>query len=170
VTAHAHPLAVIRDAIAAGVDGIEHCTFMTEAGMDFAPERVAMLAERQIAVCPTLGNVPGASLPPQLTEILQLSGLTPQSRSERIAALGDAGVRLVSGTDGGIGPASRTDCSARASPNSSSAAWHPPKPWPPRRRSPPKHAESVTARDASVSVTTQTFSSSTVTRSPISPR
>ncbi len=104
VTAHAHPLAVIRDAIAAGVDGIEHCSFMTEAGMDFAPDVVAMLAERQIAVCPTLGNVPGASLPPQLMEILRLSGLTRESRNQRIAALRDAGVRLVSGTDGGINP------------------------------------------------------------------
>ena len=104
VTAHAHPLAVIRDAIVAGVDGIEHCTFMTEAGMDFAPEVVAMLAERQIAVCPTLGSIPGASLPPQLTEILRLSGLTRESRNQRIVALQDSGVRLISGTDGGIGP------------------------------------------------------------------
>jgi imidazolonepropionase-like amidohydrolase len=45
VTAHAHPLAVIRDAIAAGVDGIEHCTFMTDAGMDFAPDVIAMPAQ-----------------------------------------------------------------------------------------------------------------------------
>jgi imidazolonepropionase-like amidohydrolase len=101
VTAHAHPLAAIRDAISAGVDGIEHCTFMTDAGMDFAPDVVAMLAERQIAVCPTLGSL-GANPPLQLMEILRMSGLTQETRKQKIAALRDAGVRLVSGTDGGI--------------------------------------------------------------------
>jgi imidazolonepropionase-like amidohydrolase len=104
VTAHAHPLTAIRDAIAAGVDGIEHCTFITAEGMRFAPDVVATLAERQIAVCPTLGNAPGAVPPPQLMDLLHRSGLTVESRNERIAALRDAGVRLVSGTDGGINP------------------------------------------------------------------
>jgi len=104
VTAHAHPLAAIRDAITAGVDGIEHCTFMTPAGFDFAPDVIAMLAERQIAVCPTLGNAPGATMPPQLLDILRLSGLTQQRRYQKIVAMGEAGVRLVSGTDGGINP------------------------------------------------------------------
>jgi imidazolonepropionase-like amidohydrolase len=105
VTAHAHPLAAIRDAIAAGVDGIEHCTFMTDAGFQFAPDVIAVLAERQIAVCPTLGSAPGAKkAPPQLMEILRLSGLTQETRYQKIAALHDAGVRLVSGTDGGINP------------------------------------------------------------------
>ena len=103
VTAHAHPLAAIRDAIAAGVDGVEHCTFMTDRGMDFAPDVVAMLAERQIAVCPTLGSL-GANPPPQLMQTLQMSGLTQETRKQKIAALRDAGVRLVSGTDGGINP------------------------------------------------------------------
>ncbi len=105
VTAHAHPLAAIRDAITAGVDGIEHCTFMTPAGFDFAPDVIAMLAERQIAVCPTLGSAPGATkMPPQLLEIVRLSGLTPERRYQKIVAMSEAGVRLVSGTDGGINP------------------------------------------------------------------
>jgi imidazolonepropionase-like amidohydrolase len=105
VTAHAHPLAAIRDAIAAGVDGIEHCTFLTDAGMNFASDVIATLVERQIVVCPTLGNAPGAKkAPPQLMEILRLSGLTQETRYQKIAALHDAGVRLVSGTDGGINP------------------------------------------------------------------
>jgi imidazolonepropionase-like amidohydrolase len=104
VTAHAHPLAVIRDAVAAGVDGIEHCTFLTDSGIDFAPDVVAMLAERQIVVCPTLGSTPGARRPPQLMELIRRSGLTWEGRYQQIAAMGDAGVRLVSGTDGGINP------------------------------------------------------------------
>jgi imidazolonepropionase-like amidohydrolase len=104
VTAHAHPLTAIRDAIAAGVDGIEHCTFVTADGLSFAPDVVALLAERQIVVCPTLGNAAGVVPPPPLRDLLDRSGLTVQTRNERIAALRDAGVRLVSGTDGGINP------------------------------------------------------------------
>ncbi len=34
VTAHAHPLTAIRDALAAGVDAIEHCTFITATGIE----------------------------------------------------------------------------------------------------------------------------------------
>jgi imidazolonepropionase-like amidohydrolase len=104
VTAHAHPLTAIRDAIAAGVDGIEHCTFITADGIRYEPDVVAVLAERRIAVCPTLGHTPGAILPPQLRDVLSRSGLTPESRNQRIVAMHDAGVRLVSGTDGGINP------------------------------------------------------------------
>jgi imidazolonepropionase-like amidohydrolase len=104
VTAHAHALGAIRNAIAAGVDGIEHCTFMTEAGLDFAPDAIAALAERGIAVCPTLGTRPGTPPLPQIVDVLRRSGMTVESRLRRIADLRTAGVRLVSGTDGGIRP------------------------------------------------------------------
>ena len=63
------------------------------------------VSERQIAVCPTLGSAPGATkMPPQLLEILRLSGLTQETRYQKIVAMSEAGVRLVSGTDGGINP------------------------------------------------------------------
>ena len=39
VTAHAHALVSIRDAVAAGVDGIEHFTFLTAGGVHM-PEEV----------------------------------------------------------------------------------------------------------------------------------
>jgi len=113
VTVHANSTESIRRAVAAGVNGIEHCTFMTDTGMDFAPDVVAMLAERQIAVCPTLGSL-GANPPPQLMEILRMSGLTQETRKQKIAALRDAGVRLVSGTDGGINPGKPHGVLARA--------------------------------------------------------
>src|SRR5207247_747945 len=83
----------------------EHCTFMPPAGFDFAPDVIAMLAERQIAVCTTLGNIAGANkMPPQLLEVVRLSGLTPERRYQKIVEMSQAGVRLVSGTDGGINP------------------------------------------------------------------
>ncbi len=49
VTAHAHSVDGIRNAVAAGVDGIEHCTFRTRDGVEAPDELVAALVERQVA-------------------------------------------------------------------------------------------------------------------------
>ena len=64
VTAHAHSVGSVRDAIDAGVDAIEHATFVTETGFAPDPTAVTDLAARRIPVCPTLGFVPGATPPP----------------------------------------------------------------------------------------------------------
>jgi imidazolonepropionase-like amidohydrolase len=53
VTAHAHALVAIRDAVAAGVDGIEHFTFLTADGVQLAEDVLAAVAARGIVVCPT---------------------------------------------------------------------------------------------------------------------
>ena len=55
VTAHAHGLPAVHMAMAAGVDGIEHCSFLTDKGLSQSDEDLARLAEAGIAVCPTLG-------------------------------------------------------------------------------------------------------------------
>ena len=55
VTAHAHALVAIRDAVAAGVDGIEHFTFLTADGVHMAADVLAAVAAQGIVVCPTLG-------------------------------------------------------------------------------------------------------------------
>jgi imidazolonepropionase-like amidohydrolase len=47
-------------------------------------------------------------------EVLSMSGLTQETRKQKIAALRDAGVRLVSGTDGGINPGKPHGVLARA--------------------------------------------------------
>ena len=58
VTAHAHALAAVEQALSAGVDGIEHCTCMTPTGAGAPPELAERLAAAQVAVCPTLGFAP----------------------------------------------------------------------------------------------------------------
>ena len=74
VTAHAHALDAIVDAVAAGVDGIEHCTFFTADGVH-APDdvRAAIVAQR-IAVGATVGMVPVAGVvpPAELIRLLPL--------------------------------------------------------------------------------------------------
>ena len=44
MTAHAHALAAVEQALAAGVDGIEHCSCMTSTGAGPPPELVDRLA------------------------------------------------------------------------------------------------------------------------------
>jgi imidazolonepropionase-like amidohydrolase len=52
VTVHAHAVAAIADAVAAGVDGLEHATFWTEDGVDAPAHLIRMIAGQQIAVGP----------------------------------------------------------------------------------------------------------------------
>jgi imidazolonepropionase-like amidohydrolase len=104
VTAHAHAAAAIEVALAAGVDGIEHCSFFTETGVEIRPEVVEALAAAGVQVCPTLGVTPGSTPPPAILERLRSSGMTYESRRRDVAGLHSAGVRLISGSDGGISP------------------------------------------------------------------
>jgi imidazolonepropionase-like amidohydrolase len=104
VTAHAHALQAIRNALAAGVDAIEHCTFLTGAGLEIDDTVVAEMAAMRIPVCPTIGIRAGATLPPDVLEMQRKTGITLEARAQTVAALHRAGVRLISGSDGGISP------------------------------------------------------------------
>ncbi|MGQ0575449.1 MAG: amidohydrolase family protein [Pseudonocardia sp.] len=98
VTAHAHATAAIADAIAAGVDGVEHCSF---AGSTRAPDDlVDALVRRRIVVGATLGLAPSevlASPPPELARLLPII----LAAYRRLVA---AGAVVVAGTDAGIAP------------------------------------------------------------------
>ncbi len=102
VTAHAHALLAVEQAIEAGVDGIEHCTCFTDEGMDFSPDLMARLSRAQIDVCPTLGRDPGVDPPPRIREMLARFNMTFETRNAIVAAAHAAGVRIISGDDGGI--------------------------------------------------------------------
>jgi imidazolonepropionase-like amidohydrolase len=104
VTAHAHSLQAIKNALAAGVDGIEHCSFLVAEGIDVADDVVAELISSRTTVCPTLGMKPGAVPPPAVLEMLRRSGGDLDSRNRLFGKLHRAGVQLISGSDGGINP------------------------------------------------------------------
>ncbi|MEK0097043.1 amidohydrolase family protein [Streptomyces sp. A475] len=104
VTAHAHALVSIRDAIAAGVDGIEHCTFLTADSVHVPEEAIAALAAQGIVVCPALGRVPAAVSPPRLMEHMREAGPGYDALRRRVVRAHLAGVTIIAGTDGGIGP------------------------------------------------------------------
>ncbi|MFB9895189.1 metal-dependent hydrolase family protein [Planobispora takensis] len=105
ITAHAHALTAVRQALEAGVDGIEHCTCLTPEGVRLDDTLLAELAESGVAVCATLGSDPRVVVPPQVVAMAERAGITEAVLQEALARLHRGGVRLVAGSDAGIGPA-----------------------------------------------------------------
>ena len=104
ITAHAHALAAVEQVVDAGVDGIEHCSCITAAGIRTPPEVAERIAAAGIAVCPTLGRNLGAPPPLQILAVMARTGMTWTSRLAQVADLHRAGVNLISGGDSGISP------------------------------------------------------------------
>jgi len=99
VTVHAHAVAAIADAVAAGVDGMEHVSFWTADGVDAPADLIQLIADRRIAVGATVGMrpVPGLTPPPEVA--VRLPGIMASTRR-----LHQAGALMVAGTDAGIAP------------------------------------------------------------------
>lgn len=103
VTAQAHARAEVESAVAAGVDGIEHCTCGGPDGVRLPTRLLDSLAAGGVAVCPTLGAAVGGDPSPEELEVVRRVGLLPEQQRRRVALLHRNGVRLVSGSDAGIG-------------------------------------------------------------------
>ncbi len=105
ITAHAHGTAAIAAAVQAGVDGLEHVSFMTADGVDPAPpDLIRAIAEQRIVLGLTLGivPVPGAAVPPAIAA--RLPAIAANTR-----LLYQAGAPVVAGTDAGIAPVKPPD-------------------------------------------------------------
>jgi imidazolonepropionase-like amidohydrolase len=109
VTARAHGLPAVQMAMAAGADGIEHCSFLTDTGPSQSEQDLARLAQAGTAVCPTLGQAGPLVPSPNAAALLARLGMTPEQVVEmgkrRVGLMHAAGVRVVSGSDGGIAAA-----------------------------------------------------------------
>ena len=97
VTAHAHSVPSVEVGIAAGVDGIEHCTCLTARGIQAPPALIDALAARGIQVCPTFGRLPGLPPSPQGLEVMRRTGMTFRARFEQVGKLFAAGVPILAG-------------------------------------------------------------------------
>jgi len=95
ITAHAHGPAGIANAIEAGVDCIEHCSFRVDRGRQPDPDLIQRIAERGIAVSPTVGSAPTTS--PGVSTLAE-------SFLPILADMHRAGVRLIGGSDAGVSP------------------------------------------------------------------
>jgi imidazolonepropionase-like amidohydrolase len=107
VTAHAHGLAAVERSVAAGVDGIEHCSCLTPSGIRLPAELATRLAADHVDVCPTVGSLPGVDPPPHVQARMAAVGVTIEQHLLHVADLHRAGVSLLAGTDAGIGPTKR---------------------------------------------------------------
>jgi imidazolonepropionase-like amidohydrolase len=96
LTAHAHGPRGIADAVAAGADGVEHCTFVAAAGIEPDWSTVAALAEAGTFVGATEAWLPdGPPIP---------GGELVQQSWANLARMHREGVRIVCCSDAGIGP------------------------------------------------------------------
>ncbi|MET8678537.1 amidohydrolase family protein [Streptomyces sp. NPDC004647] len=95
VAAHAHGTAGIADAVTAGVDTIEHCTWMSDGGFDVREELIDEIVAKGIHVCPAAS--------PDWQGFAKRFG---QDRAKELFArvrwMDQRGVRLVAGTDAGV--------------------------------------------------------------------
>lgn len=109
VTAHAHALAAVEVAVAAGVDGLEHCSCLTPQGPRMPDDLLAALVARQSPIGAALMAPPPESYdraPPNIKKLMAQLGLTPQQmldlRRSATGRMHAAGVRFVGGSDAGI--------------------------------------------------------------------
>jgi imidazolonepropionase-like amidohydrolase len=102
VAAHAHGAAGVADALTAGVDTIEHCSFMTADGIAQDPALDARLADSGTPLSLTAANKPGGPMPPALATRLP-------ALLAHVQGLFAAGASCFLSTDAGIGPAKPHD-------------------------------------------------------------
>ncbi|WP_329602694.1 amidohydrolase family protein [Actinomadura soli] len=100
ITAHAHALDAVRQALAAGVDGIEHCTCLTPDGVRIDDTLLTALADSGIALCTTLGSDPDVVVPPEIIAVAARAGITQAALRETAVRLHQGRARLVAGSDG----------------------------------------------------------------------
>jgi imidazolonepropionase-like amidohydrolase len=98
VAAHAHGAEGIADAMRAGVDSIEHCTFFTADGVDADPGVLRELVRRQTVLSMTAAVVPGIT-PPYPAILKRLEAILANH-----TALYRAGARIVCSSDAGVSP------------------------------------------------------------------
>ncbi|MGH3981170.1 MAG: amidohydrolase family protein [Pseudonocardiaceae bacterium] len=98
VAAHAHGTSSIRAAVDAGVDTIEHCTWLSGPGVFEPDEEIARdIVAAGIAVCTANSNDWRPMAP-------RVGAERAQQIVGRVRWLAEQGVRLITGTDAGMGP------------------------------------------------------------------
>lgn len=99
VAAHSHGTDGIVAAVDAGVDTIEHCTWLTESGFDARPATAREMVAKGISVCPAVaGSWRGYAR--------RFGQEIADALLDRLRWLDEQGVTLVAGTDAGIPGAS----------------------------------------------------------------
>lgn len=92
VAAHCHGTSGIQLAVNAGVDTIEHCSWLARGTVqEYDPRIAEAIAEAGIHVCPTVS-----------CRSMSLGKDRWERRAERLTWMREAGIQIVAGTDAGI--------------------------------------------------------------------
>jgi imidazolonepropionase-like amidohydrolase len=95
-SAHCHGTEGIINAVHAGVDTIEHCSWLMPQGYLYNEETAGLIAEKGIYVCPTTtGHMAKWLNDPQMSDRMRV-------RLENLKSMISLGVKLAAGTDAGI--------------------------------------------------------------------
>jgi imidazolonepropionase-like amidohydrolase len=118
LVAHAHSLVAMENALAAGVDGIEHFSGLsTRQGSRIGDDFLEEVARRGVYVDLTMGNdrslhalLPAP--PPPIRQLMERFGVNSfdefySSRIVELDRLRKHGVRVITGVDSGMGPPKR---------------------------------------------------------------
>jgi imidazolonepropionase-like amidohydrolase len=101
--AHVHSPRSVADAVAAGIDTLEHVTFRTTDGVEADAATMDAIAESRAVVSATVGEVSGRwDMPASIARRLEIV-------IESWARLHSRGVRIVPGTDAGVSPSKPHD-------------------------------------------------------------
>ncbi|WP_406432008.1 amidohydrolase family protein [Streptomyces sp. NBC_00631] len=95
VAAHAHGVDGISAVVDAGVDTIEHCSWMTEDGFGLRRDVLKKITDRGIAVCPAVS--PHWQMVPRVFDEERAKVLFGQ-----VQEMAETGVKLIAGTDAGV--------------------------------------------------------------------
>jgi len=105
LTAHAHGVDGIRNAVEAGVDCIEHCSWLGPEGTAFDPDLGKRIVDQGICVSPTFGarsllspEELAAIMPPD--EVARL--LRNQGRYQATQRMVELGARVIASSDAGM--------------------------------------------------------------------
>ena len=111
ITAHAHGLPAVEQAVHAGVDCIEHCSCLTDQGFGFSDELADRIAAQNIAiscVIPPPLHLDLRAAPVNIQKLVATTGLTVRRtrelRADMIKRLHARGVPVVVGIDAGLNP------------------------------------------------------------------
>ncbi|MDT0459186.1 amidohydrolase family protein [Streptomyces sp. DSM 41527] len=95
VAAHAHGADGIAASVEAGVDTIEHCTWMTSDGFDLRHDVLTRIVDQDIAICPAV-NPNWQMLP------LVFGAERAETIFDQVRQMEAAGAKIVTGTDAGV--------------------------------------------------------------------
>lgn len=90
IASHSHGTEGIRNSVEAGVDTIEHCSWMTRDGYQFDDRTAELMCEKGIYVCSTTSVA------------WKRAGERMESRYRMARRMREIGVKFVAGTDAGI--------------------------------------------------------------------